>query len=169
MGSHSWLGHMISTEDSNCVITNMSVLYGTILSDHIRVMVEIDLQLAPDIEHGTLNDVRCKMYWSARRKNVLYEYGVQTEYLLRDVEIPTDVLLCKDCNCTKVEHKVALQIYYNNITCAITTASQNGIKTNKPSKRKNINLPGWKEFASDLYDMSRETYTMWKSAGSPRR
>ena len=41
--------------------------------------------------------------------NVFYEYGVQTEYLLRDVEIPTDVLLCKDCNCTNVEHKVALQ------------------------------------------------------------
>ena len=36
----------------------MSVLYGTILSDHIPVMVEIDLQLAPDIEHGTFNDVR---------------------------------------------------------------------------------------------------------------
>ena len=53
--------------------------------------------------------------------------------------------------------------------CAITTASQNSIKTNKPSKGKKFNLPGWKEFASDLYDMSRETYTMWKNAGSPRQ
>ena len=96
-------------------------------------------------------------------------FWVQTEYLLRNVEIPTDVLLCKDCNCTNVEHKVALQKYYDNIMCAITTASQNSIKTNKPSKGKNVNLPGWKEFASDLYDMSRETYTMWKNAGSPRQ
>ena len=72
-GSHSWLDHLISTEDGNSVITNMSVLYGTILSDHIPVMVEIDLQLAPDIEHGTFNDVRCKIDWSAQSKNVLFE------------------------------------------------------------------------------------------------
>ena len=107
----------------------MSVLYGTILSDHIPVMVEIDLQLAPDVEHGASNDVRCKIDWSVQSKNVLYEYGVQIEYLLRDVEIPTDVLLCKDCNCTNVEHKVALQKYYDSRMCAITTAGQNTIKT----------------------------------------
>ena len=57
----------------------MSVLYGPILSDHIPVMVEIDLQFAPDIDHGTFNDVRCKIDWSAQSKNVLFEYGVQTE------------------------------------------------------------------------------------------
>ena len=60
------------------------------------------IQLAPDVEHGSSNGVRCKIDWSAQSKNVLYEYGVQTYYLLRDVEIPTDVLLCKDCNCTSV-------------------------------------------------------------------
>ena len=114
----------------------MSVLYGTILSDHIPVMVEIDLQLVPVVEHGASNDMRCKIDWSAKRKNVLYEYGVQTEYLLRDVEIPTDVLLCKNCNCTIVEHKAAWQKYYDSIVCAITTAGQNTIKTNKPSKGK---------------------------------
>ena len=53
--------------------------------------------------------------------------------------------------------------------CAITTASQNSIKANKPSKGKNYNLPGWKEFASNLYDMSREKYTMWINASSPRQ
>ena len=78
-----WLDHLISTEDGSCVITNMSLFYGPILSDHIPVMVEIDLQLAPDIDHGTFNDVRCKIDWSAQSKNLLFEYGVQTEYLLK--------------------------------------------------------------------------------------
>ena len=168
-----WLDHLVSTEDGNCVIINMSVLYGPILSDHIPVMVDIDLQLAPDIDHGTFNDVRCKIDWSAQNKNVLFEYGVQTEYLLKKVEIPTDVLLCKDCNCSNVVHKVALQKYYDNIMCAITTASQNSIKINKPSKGKIVNLPGWKEFAfhlyANVYAMSRETYTMWKNAGRLRQ
>ena len=33
-GSDSWLDHLISTEDGNDVKTNMSRLYGTILSEH---------------------------------------------------------------------------------------------------------------------------------------
>ena len=61
--------------------------------------------------------------------------------------------------------------------CAITTASQNSIKANKPSKGKNCNMQAWNEFAFDLYvnlyanlyAMSRETYTMWKNAGSLRQ
>jgi len=58
----------------------MSVLYGTFLSDHIPVTVEINLQLVLDIEHGTFNNVRCKIDWSSQSKKNLYEYGVQTEY-----------------------------------------------------------------------------------------
>ena len=116
-------------------------------------MVDIDLQLAPVVKHGTSNDVRCKIDWSAQSKKLLHEYGVKTEYLLRDVEIPTDVLLCKECNCTNVKHNVALQIYYDNIMCAITTAGQNTIKNKQTIQGKYFNLPGWKEFASDLYDV----------------
>ena len=39
----------------------------------------------------------------------------------------------------------------------------------KPSKSKTIYLPGWKDFSSDLNDMFRETYTMWKNVSSPRQ
>ena len=57
--------------------------------------------------------------------------------------------------------------------CAITTACQNSIKINKPSKGKIVNLPGRKEFAfhlyANVYAMSRETYTMWKNACCPRQ
>ena len=29
--------------------------------------------------------------------------------------------------------------------------------------------PGWTKFASDLYDMSRDVYFLWKDSGSPRQ
>ena len=32
-----------------------------------------------------------------------------------------------------------------------------------------FNVPGWKEFASDLYSMSRDLYFIWKDSGSPRQ
>ena len=52
---------------------------------------------------------------------------------------------------------------------AITSAGQNTIKTRNRSNCKTRNLPGWNEFASEQYDMSRETYALWKNAGSPRQ
>ena len=94
--------------------------------------------------------------------------GVQSEILLSNIEIPTDAVLCKDCNCNNVEHKEALN-KYDDIMFAITSAGQNTIKTRKRSNCKNHNRPGWNEFASEQYDMSRETYALWKNAGSPRQ
>ena len=82
---------------------------------------------------------------------------------------PTDALSCKDCNCTKVDHKEALHKYYDDIMTAIRCAGQNTMKMRNQHKGNNFNLPGWKEFASDLYSMSRDLFFMWKDSGSPRQ
>ena len=132
-GSHSWLDHLISTEDGNNVITNMCVLYyGNVHSDHIPVAVNIDLQLAPDIDHGAVPNIGNTIDWSALSED-------QSEIRLRNVELPTDVLRCKDCKCTEVKHKEALNKYYDDIICAITSAGQNTIEIRKPYKGNNLN------------------------------
>ena len=56
---------------------------------------------------GQVNNIGNKIDWSALSEDVIYEYGVQSEIRLRNVELPTDVLLCKDCKCTEVKHKEA--------------------------------------------------------------
>ena len=61
-----------------------------------------------------------------------------------------DALSCKDCNCTKVDHKEALHKYYDDIMTAINCAGQNTMKMDNQHKGHHFNRPGWKEFASDL-------------------
>ena len=107
----------------------MYVLYGTVQSDHIPLVAHIYLQLAPDIDQGAANNMGNKIDWSILSEDILCEYGVQSEILLSNVEIPTDVILCKDCNCNNVEHKEALNKYYDDIMFAITSAGQTTIKT----------------------------------------
>ena len=119
----------------------MCVLYGTVQSDYIPVTVNIDLQLAPDVDHGAVDNTGNKIDWSALSEDVIYEYGVQSEICLRNVELPTDVLLCKDCNYTEVKYKEVLDKYYDDIMYAITSAGQNTIKTRKPSKANNLAQP----------------------------
>ena len=92
-----------------------------------------------------------------------------TDILLNNIVQPTDALSCKDCNCTRVDHKEALQKYYDDTMTAIRCAGQNTMKMRNQHNGNNFNLPGWKEFASDLYSMSRDLYFMWKDSGSPRQ
>ena len=90
------------------MITNMNVLYGSVQSDHIPVAIEIDLPLAPDLEHGAANSIGDNIDWSAVSEEVLLNYRVQTDILLNNIVQPTDAMLCKDRNCTKVDNKEAL-------------------------------------------------------------
>ena len=52
-------------------------------------------------------------------EEVLFNYRVQTDILLNNIVQPTNALSCKDCNCTKVDHKEALHKYYDDIMTAI--------------------------------------------------
>jgi len=58
------------------------------------------------------------------------------------------------CTCIEVDHKAAIHKYYDDIKYALTTVSQNTIKTPKPSMSETFNMSDWKDFTSDLYDMS---------------
>ena len=121
--------------------------------------------MAPDIEHGAVNSIGGNIDWSAVSEEVLFNYRVQTDTLLKNIVQPTDALSCKDCNCrpTKVDHKEALHKYYDDIMTAINCAGQNTMKMHNQHKGHHFNRPGWKEFASDfrdLYSMSRDLYFM---------
>ena len=56
----------------------MKVLCGSVQSDHRPVAIEIDLQLAPDVEHGAVNSIGGNIDWSAVSEEVLFNYRVQT-------------------------------------------------------------------------------------------
>ena len=63
-----------------------------------------------------------------------------------------------------VEHGAANSIGDNIDWSAV---SEEVLLNYRVQTNNNFNLPGWKEFASDLYSMSRDLYFMWKDSGSP--
>ena len=71
-GSQSWLDHCISTEDGNDIITNAHVVYESIQSDHLPVVFELDLQLAPDVEPGACHGNAGRIDWSLLSDEVIY-------------------------------------------------------------------------------------------------
>ena len=51
---------------------------------------------------------------------------------------------------------------------AIQLAGVNTINTQHMGGQNDFNRPGWTDFASDLYDTSRDVYFLWKDSGSLR-
>ena len=64
---------------------------------------------------------------------------------------------------------MALNQLYDDVVATVTMASQNSIHTLGVSRGNDFNRPGWKEFASDLYEISPDAYFLWRDSGSPRQ
>lgn len=79
-GSQSWLDHCISTQDSDKLITDMSVLYGNIVSDHIPLCIELDLQLAPTVDLSAKNSVQPRVNWSKVSESDMNAYTFDTDH-----------------------------------------------------------------------------------------
>ena len=63
-GNTSWLNHWITTHDGNEVINNTSVCYNLATTDHIRVMIDTNVDSMPDIVGGTNNNTQPRLDWS---------------------------------------------------------------------------------------------------------
>ena len=85
--------------------------------------------MAPHVEPGACHGNAGRIDWSLLSVDVIYNYGANRELLLSNIVLPTNALLCKDCNCTNDSHKVALNQLYDDVVAAITMASQNSIHT----------------------------------------
>ena len=64
-GTTSWLDHVICTSDANDCITNISVLYGCINSDHHQVSFSINSDIASEcVNIGINNDeIKQVIHW----------------------------------------------------------------------------------------------------------
>ena len=102
-------------EDCDKVIINMCVLHGFGQSDHIPVAAEIDFLLVPDTDHGTGNRLCGRIDCSTQTDEDIYVYGLQSDLCLRSVELAMEALLCKDCGCTRVDHREVLNNFYADI------------------------------------------------------
>ena len=67
-----------------------------------------------------------------------------------------------------VQTKITGTLYVSNVMEAIELAGVNTVNRQHTGGQNDVNRPGWTESASDLYDMSRDVYFLWKDSGSPR-
>ncbi len=82
------------------------------------------------------------------------------------IDVPSDVLLCRDVKCTKHVHISVLNKFYVVIINCLTTASK---PLYKFTKCKGSQRPGWNDHVADLHGVARDTFLMWQDQGKPRQ
>ena len=96
----------------------------------------------------------------------LDKYCMLTDKYLPEIHVLTEVIGCKNINCSDENHLHAVNKMYNDIVSSLLHAGEQITHTNK---KKYTHKPGWAEYVDDLYDASRETRGMWMNAGKPRQ
>ena len=74
--------------------------------------------------------------------------------------------LCGEINCTTEDHCERISNSYAMFIDLVKRIGSNIFGTVSRDQRGNI--PGWNDYVKEFYENSRESFLLWRNAGSPR-
>ena len=97
-------------------------------------------------------------------------YDHNLEESLAQLEIPHEILECRNVRCESIEHVESLNIVTENLLESINKcASQNLCKVGGKIKSSKLKLiPGWKEMVVPYQEQAEFWNFLWAEAGRPR-
>ena len=138
-------------------------------SDNVSDHDPIVLQLALDCQR--LDIVCIKHYpalsWGKATNDNLITYRSVLRSLIRDIELPTEALLCKDFNCCNAGHYQAINSFADSITRVCIHAGELSIP-HTSGRQESDRMPGWSEHVQPLRDKSMFWHHLWIEGGRPR-
>ena len=145
----------------------MAVNYDCVSSDHFPLGFTISVNLLPYSEASNQEHVgqSCPK-WDAATLQDLKNY-TQTGLLLSAINVPHDALCCTDLNCNDEDHYSDLCKFYEDITNLLSDAA-GAIPTKAHNSSSGHLVLGWNDLVSESHQAARESFLIWRSAGSPR-
>ena len=166
-GTTSWLDHVICTADARECITDMTVLYECICSDHHPLLFCIDFDFVPAYGTGSTSENKRAIHWDSLRPCDINNYTDYTELELNKIKVPQGIK-CNDPNCRNHSHREAIDELYDSIVIALKKCSDALVSTGK-SRAKDVIVPGWNEQVKELHVEARHAYLTWRDVGKPRQ
>ena len=166
-----WLDHVVGRNGNDSRVTDISVLYELIGSDHLPLLVTVDIL---DLRSSNVQDSFCgvnppfKNYvnW---KKITDSEFSVISDSFIKNignVEI-LSVLKCTATGCQDLNHKIEIDFFYERLINALISASDPFSKL-MIKKDKFVVIPGWNRNVKELHTRARQCYLKWIGAGRGR-
>ena len=166
-GTTSWLDHVICTADARECVTDMTVLYECICSDHHRLLFSIDFGIVPAYGTGGTNENKRAIHWDNLRPCDINHYRDYTDLELSKIKV-TQGIKCNDPNCLNHSHQDEIDELYDSIVSSLKKCSHVFVSSGKHIS-KEVLVPGWNEQVKELHDAARHAYLTWREIGKPRQ
>ena len=109
----SWLDHVLCTYSMRSLITNINVLYGTVLFDHIPMQIELDVECKSMNNTCNMRIESNAVNWAKATHIEIQQYSEKCDLLAQRLIMSTDLLSCRDAHCKR--HALDINNMYNEI------------------------------------------------------
>ena len=166
----SWLDHCVTTPALHSRINNICIPVRCAY-DHQPVIVDFCINTNPAtvaIQDNTTKDRRNRVLWDSAHHSVLHEYYLTTDFMLKNIHIPTDCVRCNDTSCSGCSDSI--HNLYNDVVSALQQ-SEHTVGTPSRKERNEYFEPiaGWNDLVKDNYVCSRSWLELWVSMNKPRQ
>ena len=175
LNASSWLDHVICTHTVASVVHNLFVLPDFISSDHLPVVVDLDINVSDRQNSSSCGENPAqspskrpaKIFWDSLKTHELKQYSFCSNFFLRQISFSCMDSLCSSC--TREEHLANIDRNYASVVQRLITAAEawlgrydNHGRPSPPSR------PGWTEYVKDQHALAREWYKLWVNFNRPR-
>ena len=148
--STTWIDHIVSSNDIQNAIDNITIAYDVTENDHIPLTMRLNLKLTPVLTNNNVNLCDNKIKWDNFTNNDIEKYCSCTDDYLGEIRLQANTFACTDLKCDNDIHKDNIDKLYKNIVNSMVLSGEKIASKHN----NNNNRPGWNDYVSDLYESS---------------
>ena len=143
-----------------------SIHLGDNLSNHQPIQMALNLQNVPQPSNDDEPSVTPKPAWYKATDNNLRSYKNDLQDRINNVNLPEDLLVCRDVHCTNPEHIDQCDKYCLDILEAISESVRDNIPMTGSDKQKKV-ITGWSTEVKQFQNEAKFYHALWISSGKP--
>jgi len=165
--STTWLDHCLSSMVVHSSISEISVLYKCISSDHHPLSISYACPNLPRITVASKSSNSNHISWGSASEAQRKAYFSLSKMRLSSLKLPQAAINCKDIFCNNEHHKKEIESFYQDIIEALLSSSNDCISLNAGIRKPSQILPGWNRMVKQAHTQARHAYLHWINCGKP--
>jgi hypothetical protein len=137
------------------------------MSNHSALFVDVEIPLSyVSAFKSDVCNLKSRLAWHRATENDIDQYRTRLDEMLNSINVPDFIHECSNVLCSDCGHTEYIDLYCNNIICAIEEASK--LIPHIECKSKNNHVPGWKDIVSYNKKDAMFWHKYWISVGRPK-
>jgi len=101
----SWLDHFLSTVNTHGLVTDVTILYDYMSSDHFPMCVDLNVSKLTNLaDSSNIAQTISRVPWQDLSNDDIHKFKAMSEKNLSKVKLDHSLLLCDNVNCNDISH-----------------------------------------------------------------